>query len=104
MGMTIDEIILKETEIAQEFQKVIDTHMMSDDISLEEFYCDDTEIIEENLKRYKELSDYHSTIVNIMRKYQKIEEIIKNWKDGTIEEKDSIYSFHKIMEVVEDDS
>lgn len=32
---------------------------------------------------------------------QKIQEIIKNWKDGTIEEKDSIYAFHKIMEVVE---
>lgn len=33
---------------------------------------------------------------------QQIEEVIKSWKDGTIEEKDSIYAFHKIMEVVED--
>ena len=39
-----------------------------------------------------------------MRKYQKIEEIIKSWKDGTIEEKDSVYAFHKIMDVVGDEN
>jgi hypothetical protein len=34
-------------------------------------------------------------------KYKQIEEIITSWKDGTIEEKDSVYAFHKIIEVVE---
>jgi len=75
MGMTIDEIIAKETEIAQEFQEVIDTHMVSEDMSLEEMYCDDTEVIQEKLERYKELSDYHSTIANTMCKYQEIRKI-----------------------------
>lgn len=75
MGMTIDEIILKETEITQECQKVIDTHMVSEDMSLEEMYCDDTEVIEEKLKRCKELLDYHNTIANTMRKYQEIRKI-----------------------------
>lgn len=41
---------------------------------------------------------------NTMHKYEKIEDIIKNWKDTTIEEKDSIYAFHKIMEIVEDEN
>lgn len=40
--------------------------------------------------------------INTMRKYQKIEEVIKSWKDGTLEEKDSVYAFHEIMGVVED--
>ena len=42
------------------------------------------------------------TALETMRKYQKIQKIIKSWKDGTIEEKDSVYAFHKIMEVVEE--
>lgn len=73
--MTIDEIIAKEAEIAQEFQEVIDTHMVSEDMSLEEMYCDDTKVIQEKLESYKELSDYHSTIANTMRKYQEIRKI-----------------------------
>jgi hypothetical protein len=97
MGMTIDEIILKETEIAQELQKVIDTHMVSEDMSLEEMYCDDTEVIEEELERCKELSDYHSTIANIMRKYQKIQEIVGNYGFAT-----SWFCLKKISEVLED--
>lgn len=55
----------------------------------------------------KHYCDYETReIINRLAKceimLQKIEEIIKSWKDGTIEEKDSIYAFHKIMEVLED--
>lgn len=75
MGMSIDEIIAKETEIAHEFQEVIDTHMVSENISLEEMYCDDTEVIEEQLQRCEVLADYHNQIAKTMRKYQKIEDI-----------------------------
>ena len=96
MEITIDEIIAKETEIVQEFQKVIDTHMISDNFSLEEMYCDDTEVIEEELKRCKELSDYHSTIANIMCKYQKIEQILKDIPYG------GEATVRKIQEVVGD--
>ncbi len=79
MGMTIDEIIAKEQEMFEIFQKTVDTHMVSEDLSLEELYCDDTEIIEEELKRYQKHADFHNQIINIMRKYQKIEQIIDNW-------------------------
>lgn len=82
MGMSIEEIIARETEIAQEFQEVIDTHMTNDNFSLEEMYCDDTEVIDKKLKQSKKLSDYHNTIANTMRKYQKIKEIINNAKDS----------------------
>jgi hypothetical protein len=39
--------------------------------------------------------------IKALEQLQKIQEIIKSWKDGTIEEKDSIYAFHKIYKVVE---
>lgn len=51
MGMTIEEIIVKEQEMSEIFQKTVDTHMVSENVSLEELYCDDTEIIEEELKK-----------------------------------------------------
>lgn len=43
-----------------------------------------------------------SVAIETMRKYQQIQEIIKSWKDGTIDEKDSIYAFHEILKVIED--
>jgi hypothetical protein len=52
----------------------------------------------------KEFVEALKLSAEIMRKYQKIKEIIKRWKDGTIEEKDSICAFHKIIEVVEDEN
>lgn len=76
MGMTIDDIIVKEQEMSESFQKTVNTHMVSEDLSLEELYCDDTEIIEEELKRCQELADFHNQIANTMRKYQKIEQIV----------------------------
>lgn len=83
MGMTIEEIIANETKLAQEFQKVIDTHMTSDNFSLEEMYCDDTEVIEEQLQRCKVFADYHNQIANIMSKYQKIQEIMDSRADDS---------------------
>ena len=79
MGTTIDEIILTEKEIAEEFQRVADTHLVREDMSLEELYCDDTEIIQEELKRYQGLADFHNQIVDTMSKYQQIEQIIDNY-------------------------
>ena len=78
MGMAIDEIIAKEQELLRIFQKTVDAHMVSGDLSLEELYCDDTEIIEEELKKYQRQVDFHNQIINIIRKYQKIQEILKD--------------------------
>ena len=102
MKLTIDEIIAKETEIAEEFQRTVDTHMVNSNLSLEQMYCDDTEVVEEELKMCKELSDYHSTIANIVRKYQKIAEIVTNneleWGNASV----SANAFLEVKKVVED--
>ncbi|MBR6289335.1 MAG: hypothetical protein IKR19_08370 [Acholeplasmatales bacterium] len=103
MGMTIDQIIVKETEIAQEFQVVLDTHITIDGFSLEELYCDDTEVIDEHLQRCKVATDYHNQIANTMRKYQKIEKIIEDWESdkGWALEMSELYWLDKIKEVIE---
>ncbi len=106
MKMTIDEIIAKEQEMFKIFQKTVDTHMVSEDLSLEELYCDDTEIIEEELKRYQNLADFHNQIVNIMRKYQKIQEIIQYWIDEDFASVSPSFAdsgtIDDIIEVIED--
>ena len=97
MKMTIDEIIAKETEIAQEFQEIIATHIVSGNFSLEELYCDDTEVIEEELKRCKELFDYHSTIADTMLKYQKIQKIVQDDWDKGYQHSETL---HRIKEAI----
>ena len=98
-NMTIDEIIAKEIEIAQEFQEVIDTHITGGSFSLEEMYCDDTEVIEEHLQRCKVFADYHTQIANTMRKYQKIEQIVKTWDD----DENAMILADELREVIEDE-
>ena len=73
--MTIEKLITEESKIAQELQKVFDTHMTSNNFSLEEMYADD-EVIKEHLQKCKISADYHYQIAGILTKYQKIQEIL----------------------------
>jgi hypothetical protein len=70
--------------------------------------------IDEAITRFKHNAEYQRThgdlqgclyfrqLAEWLEQLQEIQEIIKSWKDGTIEEKDSVYAFHKICEVVEE--
>ena len=60
--MTIDEAIQRENKIAEENQKIVDTEIVFDDVSLSQLYCDDTEVIEEHLENYKKCAEYHKEI------------------------------------------
>lgn len=60
--LTIDEAIQKENKIAEENQKIVDTEIVFDDVSLSQLYCDDTEVIEEHLENYKKCAEYHKQI------------------------------------------
>ena len=60
--MTIDEAIQRENKIAEENQKIVDTEIVFDDVSLSQLYCDDTEVIEEHLENYKKCAEYHKKI------------------------------------------
>ena len=60
--MLIDEAIEKESKIAKENQKIVDTQIVFDNVSILELYCDDTEVIEEHLFNYKKCAEYHEQI------------------------------------------
>ena len=60
--MSIDEAIQRENKIAKENQKIVDTQIVFDDVSISELYCDDTEVIEEHLSNYKKCAEYHDQI------------------------------------------
>lgn len=60
--MSIDEAIEKESKIAKENKKIVDTQIVFDNVSISELYCDDTEVIEEHLSNYKKCAEYHEQI------------------------------------------
>ena len=62
--MTLDEVIEKESKIAKENQKIVDTQIVFDNVSISELYCDDTEVIEEHLSNYRKCAEYHKQIAD----------------------------------------
>ena len=62
--MTLDEVIQRENKIAEENQKIVDTEIVFDDVSLSQLYCDDTEVIEEHLSNYRKCAEYHKQIAD----------------------------------------
>ena len=60
--MTLDEAIQIENKIAEENQKIVDTEIVFDDVSLSQLYCDDTEVIEEHLSNYRKCAEYHKQL------------------------------------------
>ena len=62
--MTLDEAIQRENKIAEENQKIVDTEIVFDDVSLSQLYCDDTEVIEEHLSNYRKCAEYHKQLAD----------------------------------------
>lgn len=62
--MTLNEAIQRENNIAEENQKIVDTQIVFDDVSISALYCDDTEVIEEHLSNYRKCAEYHKQIAD----------------------------------------
>ena len=62
--MTLDEAIQIENKSAEANQKIVDTEIVFDDVSLSQLYCDDTEVIEEQLSNYRKYAEYHKQIAD----------------------------------------
>ena len=60
----LDEAIQRENKIAEDNQKIVDTEIVFDDVSLSQLYCDDTEVIEEHLSNYRKCAEYHKQIAD----------------------------------------
>ena len=80
--MTLDEAIQRENKIAEENQKIVDTEIVFDDVSLSQLYCDDTEVIEEHLSNYRKCAEYHKQIADWLEELK----CIKQWKSDIMEE------------------
>lgn len=70
--MTIDEAIQRENKIAKENQKIVDTQIVFDDVSLSQLYCDDTEVIDEHLSNYIKCSEYHEQLAEWLEELKEI--------------------------------
>lgn len=71
--MTLDEAIQRENKSAEANQKIVDTEIVFDDVYLSQLYCDDTEVIEEQLSNYRKYAEYHKQIaewLELLKWYQ----------------------------------
>lgn len=65
--MTLDEAIKYAEEIAEENQRVVDTGIVFDDVTIDMLYCDDTEVIEEHLANYKRRAEDHRQLAKWLK-------------------------------------
>ena len=80
--MTIDEAIQRENKIAEENQKIVDTEIVFDDVSLSQLYCDDTKVIEEHLENYKKCAEYHKKLAEWLEELK----FLRQWKSDVMDE------------------
>ena len=73
--MTLDEVIEKESKIAKENQKIVDTQIVFDNVSISELYCDDTEVIEEHLSNYRKCAEHHEQLAEWLEELKQYREI-----------------------------
>ena len=88
--ISIDEAIQRENKIAEENQKIVDTEIIFDDVSLSQLYCYDTEVIEEHLENYKKCAEYHKQLAKWLEELksyrQQYLELCKKYGVNTIED------------------
>ncbi len=70
--MTLDEAIKHVEEIAEENQRVVDTGIVFDDVTIGMFYCDDTEVIEEHLANYQKCADEYQQLSEWLKDYKRL--------------------------------
>ena len=65
--MKLDEAIKTQENIAEENQRIVDTGIVFDDVTIDELCCDDTEVIEEHLANYQKCADEHRQIAEWLK-------------------------------------
>lgn len=77
MEITLDEVIEYAEEVAEENQRVVDTGIVFDDVSIDTLYCDDTEVIEEHLANYQRCAEEHRQIAEWLKELKQLREQTK---------------------------
>jgi len=74
MKIMIDEAIKTEENIAEENQRVVDTGIVFDDVTIDMLYCDDTEVIEEHLANYQRRAEEHRQLAEWLKELKSLKE------------------------------
>lgn len=98
--MTLDEAIQRENNSSEANQKIVDTEIVFDDVSLSQLYCDDTEVIEEQLSNYRKYAEYHKQIaewLELLKWYQQGMEDIPS-ESGVLQKDVYLAGYNKALE------
>ena len=63
-----------EEELAKINQRVVDTGIVFDDVTIDMLYCDDTEVIEEHLANYQRCAEEHKQISEWLKELKRLKE------------------------------
>lgn len=72
--MTLDEAIKDSETISEESQRVVDTGIVFDDVTIDELYCDDTEVIEEQLAKYQKTAENYRQLAELLKELKQLRE------------------------------
>ena len=72
--MTLEEAIKDMETIAEENQRVVDTGIVFDNVTLDMLYCDDTEVIEEHLANYQECAEEYRQLAEWLKELKQLRE------------------------------
>ena len=72
--MTLDEAIKNAEKIAEENQRIVDTGILFEDVTIDMFYCDDTEVIEEHLANYQRCAEKHRQLAEWLKELKQLRE------------------------------
>lgn len=75
--MEIDEAIKRCEEVAEENQRVVDTGIVFDDVTIDMLYCDDTEVIDEHLANYQRCANEQRQLAEWLRELKELREQIR---------------------------
>ena len=71
--MTLDEAIKHAEEIAEENQKVVDTGIVFDSVTIDMIFCDDEEI-EKHLANYQRCAEDHRQLAEWLKELKLLRE------------------------------
>lgn len=84
--MTLDEAIKDMQTIAEENQRVVDTGIVFDDVTIDMLYCDDTEVIEEHLANYQRCAEEHRQLAEWLKELKLYRKMIPSASEVFIAE------------------
>ena len=79
--MTLDEAIKYMENISEENQRIVDTGIVFDDVTIDMLYCDDTEVIDEHLANYQRCANEQRQLAEWLRELVHLRNITEYLRD-----------------------